>query len=104
MTDVITLVSEDVNSFVAAYLVAKKGIITRLIYFDTIPYTDQKTHDLIQKNYNRLFQKVAECIRSFHVVPFTRCLDEIQKRIDPNIIPFVIRRLQYRGESPGQAT
>ena len=99
MTDVISILSEDVKSFVAAYLLAKKGIICRLIYFDITPDVDQKTHDLVIKNYQQLFKKVPECVKSFHIVPFARSLDEVKDACSDRLVPIITRRLQYRIEN-----
>ncbi len=99
MTDIVSFVSEDVNSFIATYLVSKKGIICRLLYFDYTSYVDKRKYGLVVKNYNQMLNLAKESIKSLHVIPFSKSYEEVKKICPKEYISVILRRLQFRIEN-----
>lgn len=88
------LLSGGIDSPVAGYLMAKRGLSINAVYFHSHPYTSdqakQKVIDLAKK-----ISKYAGEI-SLNVVPFTKIQEEIHMNCDLEFTITIMRRVMYR--------
>jgi len=88
------LISGGIDSPVASYMIAKRGIELTAVHFASPPYTSeralQKVRDLL---------KVVSCFSgaiNFAVVPFTKIQEEIAKNCHENLITVIMRRYMMK--------
>lgn len=88
------LISGGIDSPVAAYLMAKRGLILNAIHFASPPYTspraEQKVRDLLSK-----VAVYSGTIR-LAVVPFTEIQEEIGKKCSEDYFTLIMRRMMMR--------
>lgn len=88
------LISGGIDSPVAAYLMAKRGLILNAIHFASPPYTspraEQKVRDLLSK-----VAVYSGTIR-LAVVPFTEIQEEIGKKCPEDYFTLIMRRTMMR--------
>ena len=88
------LISGGIDSPVAAYLMAKRGLILNAIHFASPPYTspraEQKVRDLLSK-----VAVYSGTIR-LAVVPFTEIQEEIGKKCPEDYFTLIMRRMMMR--------
>jgi thiamine biosynthesis protein ThiI len=88
------LISGGIDSPVAAYMMAKRGIQLTAIHFASPPYTseraEQKVIDLLGK-VSRYSGNMT-----MHIVPFTRIQEEIQKNCPEEYFTIIMRRFMMR--------
>lgn len=88
------LISGGIDSPVAAYMMAKRGIQLTAIHFASPPYTSQRAEQKVQK----LLQKVSLYSGSMtmYTVPFTKIQEEIQRNCAEEYFTIIMRRLMMR--------
>lgn len=88
------LISGGIDSPVAAYTMAKRGLVLNAIHFASPPYTsiraEQKVKDLLSK--------VAQYsgVIKLAIVPFTEIQEEIGKRCPEDYFTLIMRRMMMR--------
>lgn len=88
------LISGGIDSPVAAYMMAKRGIGLTAIHFASPPYTSQRAENKVIE----LLEKVAEYsgrIRLF-VVPFTEIQEQIGEKCPEELFTIIMRRFMMR--------
>lgn len=88
------LISGGIDSPVAAYMVAKRGVSLEAIHFFSYPYTSerakQKVIDLL-----RIVSGYCGTIKT-HIVPFTEIQEEIRAKCDEEYFTLVMRRFMMK--------
>jgi thiamine biosynthesis protein ThiI len=88
------LLSGGIDSPVAAWLMARRGLTLTAVHFSSPPYTSPRAEEKVL----RLTEKVAAyagpiCL---HVVPFTRILEEIREKCPEGYATVLSRRMMMR--------
>lgn len=88
------LISGGIDSPVAAWMMAKRGLQLEAIHFASPPYTseraEKKVHDLLKK-----VAAYSGRIR-LHVVPFTRIQEEIKDKCPEELFTILMRRYMMK--------
>ena len=85
------LISGGLDSPVAAYMMAKRGLILTGIHFASPPYTSQRAEEKVHK----LMEEVSEWSgrMDLYVVPFTEIQEEIKEKCPEEMFTIVMRRM-----------
>ncbi|MDR1253579.1 MAG: tRNA 4-thiouridine(8) synthase ThiI [Oscillospiraceae bacterium] len=88
------LISGGIDSPVASWLMAKRGLSLVGIHFASPPYTSPRAEDKV----TRLLQKVSNYSGKIplFVVPFTKAQEEIQKKCKEEFRTIIMRRLMMK--------
>lgn len=88
------LISGGIDSPVAAYMMAKRGLVLNAIHFASPPYTspqsEEKVHNLLQK-----VSKYSGNI-CLHTVGFTEIQEEIRDKCPEELFTLIMRRFMMR--------
>lgn len=90
----ILMLSGGIDSPVAGFLSAKRGIELECLYFDSPPHTNTEALNKVIK-LNKILSKYCHNIK-LHVVPFTKLQEEIYKNVDPKYMITIMRRMMFR--------
>ncbi len=84
------LLSGGIDSPVAGYMMAKRGVRVEAVHFESFPYTSEMARDKVI----RLARKVAEYSGDIyvHVVSLTRIQEELVKHCDEDYFTLLLRR------------
>ncbi len=84
------LLSGGIDSPVAGYMMAKRGVRVEAIHFESFPYTSEMARDKVI----RLARKVAEYAGDIyvHVVSLTKIQEELVKHCDEDYFTLLLRR------------
>ncbi len=88
------LLSGGIDSPVAGFLMAKRGLYCEAIHFHSFPYTSQQAKDKVI-SLAKLMSNFAGKFR-LHVVPFTKIQEEIHKHCDSNYMVILVRRFMMK--------
>lgn len=88
------LISGGIDSPVAAYMLAKRGVKLTAIHFASPPYTSERAEDKVQ----RLLKKVARYAGPIEMitVPFTRIQERIKDECDEELFTIIMRRMMMK--------
>lgn len=88
------LLSGGIDSPVAAYMMAKRGIELEAIHFASPPYTSERAEMKVKQ----LLREVGDYAgrSTLHVVPFTHIQEEIGKHCPEELFTLVMRRFMMR--------
>ncbi len=88
------MISGGIDSPVAAYMMAKRGIQLTGIHFASPPYTSERAEQKVIS----LMEKVGRYAGNMklHIVPFTRIQEEIQKNCPEEYFTLIMRRFMMR--------
>ena len=88
------MISGGIDSPVAAYMMAKRGIQLTGIHFASPPYTSERAEQKVIS----LMEKVGRYAGNMklHIVPFTRIQEEIQKHCPEEYFTIIMRRFMMR--------
>lgn len=88
------LISGGIDSPVAAYMMAKRGLSLHAIHFESPPYTSERARLKVLK----LLQIVSEYSGKIvcHVVPFTRIQEEIKNNCQEDFFTVIMRRFMMK--------
>ena len=88
------MISGGIDSPVAAYMMAKRGIQLIGIHFASPPYTSERAEQKVID----LMEKVGRYAGNMklHIVPFTRIQEEIQKHCPEEYFTIIMRRFMMR--------
>lgn len=91
---VVSLLSGGIDSPVASYMIAKRGIEVEMIHFCSPPYTSDQAKDKVLELASLL---TPYCGRlTVHVVPFTAVQEELRRNCPPELFTVVMRRFMMR--------
>ncbi|HHW93006.1 MAG TPA: tRNA 4-thiouridine(8) synthase ThiI [Clostridiaceae bacterium] len=88
------LLSGGIDSPVAGYMMASRGMILEAIYFHTFPYTSQQALDKVEK-LAQILTRYAGRI-AFHTVDFTDIQLELNDKVPEDMLTVVMRRIMMR--------
>jgi len=85
------LLSGGIDSPVAGYMLAKRGVQISAIHFESPPYTSERARLKVEK----LAEKMADYCGSinFYCIPFTRIQEEIRNNCPEDLFTIIMRRL-----------
>ncbi len=88
------LLSGGIDSPVAAYMMAKRGIELAAVHFASPPYTSERA----ERKVKTLLQQVGEYAgrTTLYIVPFTHIQEEIGKQCPEELFTLVMRRFMMR--------
>ena len=88
------LISGGIDSPVAAYMMAKRGVELSAIHFASPPYTSERAEQKVIS----LLEKVAEYAgrTELMIVPFTRIQEEIRRACPEELFTLIMRRFMMR--------
>ncbi|MBQ9673820.1 MAG: tRNA 4-thiouridine(8) synthase ThiI [Ruminococcus sp.] len=88
------LISGGIDSPVAAWMMAKRGLRLNAVHFASPPYTSQRAEDKVV----RLLQKVAGYAGNItmYVVPFTEIQETIRNKCPEELFTIIMRRLMMQ--------
>lgn len=88
------LLSGGIDSPVAGYMMASRGMILETIYFHTFPYTSRQALDKVEKLAQILTGYAGRI--AFHVVDFTDIQLELNDKVPEDMLTVVMRRVMMR--------
>ena len=88
------LLSGGIDSPVAGYLMAKRGMTLEALHFHSYPYTSEQAKDKVIELAKLLCEYVGEI--KLHIVSFTRVQEEIHKRCKSEFMITIMRRIMMR--------
>ena len=88
------LLSGGIDSPVAAYMIAKRGVALDLVHFFSYPYTSQQAQDKVLELARLLTPYTGQLI--VHVVPFTAIQEELRRSCPEELFTIVMRRFMMR--------
>ncbi|MBQ1388031.1 MAG: tRNA 4-thiouridine(8) synthase ThiI [Clostridia bacterium] len=88
------LISGGIDSPVAAYMMAKRGIELTAIHFASPPYTSERAEEKVQ-TLLKLVSEYAGRIEMY-TVPFTKIQEEIKSKCPEDLFTIIMRRMMMR--------
>ncbi len=88
------MISGGIDSPVAAYMMAKRGIQLTGIHFASPPYTSERAEQKVISLLDRVSRYAGHM--TLHIVPFTRIQEEIQKNCPEEFFTLIMRRFMMR--------
>lgn len=85
------LISGGIDSPVAAYMMAKRGVELVAIHFASPPYTSQRAEDKVRDLLTIVSDYSGQM--DMYTVPFTKIQEEIQKNCPEELFTIIMRRL-----------
>ena len=84
------LLSGGIDSPVAGYMIAKRGVQLEAVHFESFPYTSERAREKVLQ----LAQRVSQYAGSFdvHVVSLTHIQEELVKHCDEDYFTLLLRR------------
>jgi len=92
--DAVVLISGGIDSPVAAWQMARRGLRLTAVHFASPPYTSPRAEEKVHKLLSQV-AGYAGRIRLF-VVPFTRIQEEIKEKCPEDLFTLVMRRIMMR--------
>lgn len=92
--DAAILISGGIDSPVAAYMMAKRGVHLTAIHFASPPYTSERAEQKVVK----LLKKVAQYSgdMNMYTVPFTEIQEAIRKKCPEELFTIIMRRMMMK--------
>lgn len=88
------LMSGGIDSPVAAYMMAKRGVALNAIHFESPPYTSERARLKVLELVKIVSQYSGHI--TCHIVPFTRIQEEIRKNCPEEYFTIIMRRLMMK--------
>ena len=90
----VTLISGGIDSPVASYMMAKRGLELTAVHFASPPYTSPRAEDKVK----RLLEKVARYSNRIEMitVPFTHIQEEIKSKCPEDLFTIIMRRFMMK--------
>lgn len=90
----LSLLSGGIDSPVASWMVAKRGVIVDMIHYHSYPYTSQEALDKVLELARLLVPYLGKtCV---HVVPFTKVQEELRRSCPEELFTILMRRFMMR--------
>ena len=90
----LVLLSGGIDSPVAAWMIAKRGVMMSAVHFLSPPYTSERAKDKVLALGKLLSESL--CGLSVHLVPFTDIQMQIHERCHPDYTTVIMRRYMMR--------
>ena len=90
----ILMLSGGIDSPVAGYLALKRGVDVECLYFESPPHTSVESKNKVITLASILNEYSGHI--KVHVIPFTKLQEEIYKKVDPEYVITIMRRMMYR--------
>lgn len=88
------LLSGGIDSPVAGYMMAKRGLAFDSIHFHSFPYTSQQAKDKVVSLAHKLTPYIHN--HNLYIVPFTKIQESIHKYCDDDYMVILVRRFMMR--------
>lgn len=88
------LISGGIDSPVAAYMMAKRGIRLTAIHFASPPYTSERAHLKVEKLL-KIVSRYSGCI-NMYTVPFTKMQEAIRDKCPEELFTIIMRRMMMQ--------
>ncbi len=88
------LLSGGIDSPVAGWMVAKRGVTMSAVHFQSPPYTSERARDKVLKLGSILSESL--CGLRIHLVPFTEIQMQIHEKCHPDYTTIIMRRYMMR--------
>ena len=90
----LSLLSGGIDSPVASWMIAKRGVIVDMIHFYSYPYTSPEAKEKVLDLARLLVPYIGKtCV---HVVPFTRIQEELRRSCPEELFTILMRRFMMR--------
>ena len=90
----LSLLSGGIDSPVASWMIAKRGVIVDMIHFHSYPYTSQEALDKVLDLARLLVPYTGkQCV---HIVPFTKIQEELRRACPEELFTILMRRFMMR--------
>ena len=90
----LSLLSGGIDSPVASWMVAKRGVIVDMIHYHSYPYTSQEALDKVLELARLLVPYIGKtCV---HVVPFTKIQEQLRRSCPEELFTILMRRFMMR--------
>ncbi len=90
----VSLLSGGIDSPVASYMIAKRGVALEMVHFFSYPYTSNEARDKVLELARLLTPYCGRMV--VHVVPFTAIQEELRRSCPPELFTLVMRRFMMR--------
>jgi tRNA uracil 4-sulfurtransferase len=90
----LALLSGGIDSPVAAWMIAKRGVTVNAVHFQSPPYTSERAKDKVLALGKLLSESL--CGLSIYLVPFTDIQMQIHERCHPDYTTIIMRRYMMR--------
>jgi thiamine biosynthesis protein ThiI len=90
----LVLLSGGIDSPVAAWMIAKRGVMMSAVHFQSPPYTSERAKDKVLALAKLLSESL--CGLNVHLVPFTDIQMQIHERCHPDYTTIIMRRYMMR--------
>ena len=87
------LLSGGIDSPVAGYMIAKRGVIVQAVHFEAPPYTSERARLKVEKLAAEIAEYCGDVV--FHCVPFTRIQECIRDNCPEELFTIIMRRLMF---------
>ena len=88
------LLSGGIDSPVAGYMMARRGLALSAVHFFSYPYTSEQARDKVIE-LARILTAYTDDIRLF-LVPFTKVQEQMRKSVDSELFTVIMRRIMMR--------
>jgi thiamine biosynthesis protein ThiI len=88
------LLSGGIDSPVAGYMIAKRGVALTAVHYHSFPYTSDRSKEKVIE-LGRLLTRYCGPIR-LHIVPFTRIQQELYQKCPDNQLTILMRRYMMK--------
>ncbi len=88
------LISGGIDSPVAAYMMAKRGVELTAIHFASPPYTSERAEEKVVSLLERVSRYAGHI--TMHIVPFTHIQEEIRRSCPEDYFTLIMRRFMMR--------
>ena len=90
----VALLSGGIDSPVASYMIAKRGVALEMVHFFSYPYTSNEAKDKVLELARLLTPWCGHL--TVHVVPFTAIQEELRRNCPESLFTLVMRRFMMR--------
>jgi len=90
----VSLLSGGIDSPVASYMIAKRGIALEMVHFFSYPYTSPEAKDKVVELARLLTPWCGHLV--IHVVPFTAIQEELRRSCPEELFTIIMRRFMMR--------
>ena len=88
------LLSGGIDSPVAGYMIAKRGVELCAVHFYSFPYTGERSKEKVLQLARTL--AISSCGMRVHIVPFTKIQMQIHEKCPPEYTTLIMRRFMMR--------
>lgn len=85
------LLSGGIDSPVAGYMIAKRGVVVQAVHFEAPPYTSERARLKVEKLAAEIAEYCGDIV--FHCVPFTKIQEAIRDNCPEELFTIIMRRL-----------